>query len=336
MSKTANAFAMGMDRGRKKADLQVEPPEKRSGGNWSRMAISEMERSLRETREMHAVVQQSLIDGILQGTIPLEIPVEQIEDEVGSDRILDTPDNEEDAGSFASLVENIRTRGLRTPLRVRPKDPNWKPSEDNPREVDGAAFVLQSGRRRLAACRELGIVPRAFLSLEPGDARHNDLQERFFENAARKNLTLVEKLYSIGLLASDLSDMSQRKIAEALGVGQAYVSRGISVVEYFERLSSDLDLAQATSRDIDDKLKDYRSNEPKADSAEAKRKRKERKAAQGAPLPFRKRTVGPAQVSLKSNAAGERILALKGKDLGDDLIEKILDVIAKATSDQQA
>ena len=333
MSKTASAFAAGMKRAEAKAAQQKEEnteEKQRLSGNWSRMAISEMERTLRETREMKSVMQKTLVEGILNGDIPLEIPVDQIEDELGTDRILEAPDDEGNTESFESLVENIRARGLRVPLRVRPKDPEWKPSEENPRDVGEASFVLQSGRRRLAACKKVGITPIAFVSLEEGDSRFNDLQERFFENAVRKNLSLIEKLYSIGLLAQDLDNMSQEKIADALGVGQAYVSRGLAVVENFDQLKKDLDLSSVTSRDIDNALKQYRKGTPVSQTPEATRKRKAR-ASISASLPFKKKTIGHASVSLKATAQGERILALKSKDLDDPTIERILAIIEEKT-----
>jgi ParB/RepB/Spo0J family partition protein len=334
MSKSAKAFAAGMARAQEKAakmESEGEQTTTRLSGNWSRMAMMEMERSLNETKEMHSVMQKTLIDGILNGNIPIEIPIEQIVDELGTDRILETPDAEGEAESFQSLVENIRTRGLRVPLRVRPKNPDWRPSKDEPRKVGDTSFVLQSGRRRLAACKHLGITPVAFISLPDGDNRFSDLQERFFENAARKNLTLVEKLYSIGLLARDLKDMSQEQIADALGVGQSYVSRGLAVVENFDRLKEDLDLSKATSRDIDNTLKVYRKGTPASKTPDAVRKRKTRAAAV-AELPFKKKVVGKASVSLKTNAQGERVLALKSRNLDDAIIEKILDIIASQDS----
>ena len=334
MSKSAKAFAAGMARAQEKAAQQEKTDEKittRVSGNWSRMAMMEMERSLNETKEMHSVVKRTLIDGILDGNIPVEIPIDQISDELGTDRILETPDAEDEAESFQSLVENIRTRGLRVPLRVRPKNPDWRPSEDAPRNVGDTHFVLQSGRRRLAACKQLGITPVAFVSLPDDDIRFSDLQERFFENAARKNLTLVERLYSIGLLARDLKDMSQEKIAAALGVGQSYVSRGLAVVENFDRLKEDLDLSKATSRDIDNALKSYRKNPPASKTPEAVRKRKSRAQA-ATNLPFSKKVVGEASVSLKTNAQGERVLALKSRNLDDAIIEKILNIIASKDS----
>ncbi len=287
-----------------------------------------MEKSLQETREMLGLAQETLRSGIMRGVVPIEVPAEQIIDEVGTDRILDLPDDEGDAQSLRSLVDNIRTRGQRVPIRLRPQDPEWQPSQEAPRDVGGAIFVLQSGRRRLAACLELGIAPRAFISLDEGDARINDLKERFFENAARKNLSLIEKLYSIGLLARDMGDMTQAAISEAIGVNQPYISRGLAVVEYFERLQQDINLAEATARDIDSALKSYRTAPAQVDPLAGERETPALKEKiEGASLPFSKRKIGNSRITLKTNARGERILSLRSAALDNPTIEKILDLL---------
>lgn len=295
-------------------------------GNYSRMAMNEMERTLRESREMHSVMKGTLIDGILNGRIPVEIPPAQIEDVVGTDRILNTEDDIDDSDGFDALVENIRSRGLRVPLRVRPKDAFWRPSDENPRDVGASEFILQSGRRRLAACKKLGITPMAFVSHAEGDARFSDLQERFFENASRKNLTLIEKLYSVGLLAKDLESMTQNDIAKLLGVGQAYVSRGIAIVDNFDRLSREVDLSNLSARELDDILSAYRSEtaSPQVAAQSSPRKTRPKVVAQ---LPFDKRKLGKTTASLKMNSAGVRVLALKSQNLTDDVIDRILKII---------
>lgn len=317
----------GMNRADERKENPPAPPPKGSG-NWSKMARESMEKSLLETREALGLARETLASGIKQGLIPIEIPEGQIIDEVGTDRILEADDAEDGADSFASLLENIRTRGLRVPLRVRPTDPEWEIDPANPRDIEGQTFAVQSGRRRLAACRQLGIAPTAFLTFPKGDLNTADLEERFFENAARKNLSLIEKLYSIGLIASNMEDMSQAKIAEIIGVNAPYVSRGLAVVEYFDRLKEDLDLKSASAREIDEALKGYRGEAPKSDLPSTERSRAQRaRNASDENLPFRKQVIGKTHLSLKNNTKGERVLSLRGQDLNDETIQKILDLI---------
>lgn len=251
-------------------------------GNWSRMAVRNFETRIDELSAEVKVAHQVQYDGILAGTVPLVIPTAAIVDEVGSDRILSGPEGSADAGdpdrqdgpgSFEKLVDNIARRGLRTPLRVRPVDPAWRPDPDAPHNVAEVTFALQSGRRRLAACRALGRDPICFISFSDADSVHrDDLEERFFENAARQDLTLVERLYSIGLIRNAMPGKSMRDVSAALGVPLATLSRGAALVAHFEALSRMLDLRTATRDQIDAALKELRD-------ADAAQKRKARDTA---------------------------------------------------------
>jgi len=322
--KASSAFAAGM----KRAEAAIDTAPAKGSGNWSKMAMDSMESSLQEIKVSLEVALTTLHGGILDGTIPVHVSVDQITDVVGTDRIMDSPDSDDATDSYASLVENIRKRGLRVPIRIRPTDPAWRPKKENPKDLGEQTFALQSGRRRLAACRDLGIEPTAFLSFGKDDAATEDLQERFFENAARKNLSLIEKLYSIGLIAESMKDLSQSEIATAIGANAAYVSRGIAVVQFFERLKQDLDLSHTTAREIDETLKRYREEKTPSANPAAKRSREHRKKlGESSKLPFERRTVGKTRLTLKANVKGERILSMKGRDLDDDTIGQIIDLL---------
>lgn len=325
------AFTAGMQRAEQTKDNAPSPPPKGSG-NWSKMARESMEQRLKEARHELDGARNAELEGIMEGVVPIHIPAARIVDEVGTDRILTSDDKDDlgDSESFQSLVENIRQRGQRVPIRVRPRDPDWKPDPTSPRDVGDQMFILQSGRRRLAACQQLGIAPLAFLSFASEDKAHiEDLQERFFENAVRKNLSLVEKLYSIGLIAQHMPDASQGQIAEITGVNLAYVSRGRAVVEFYDRLSEDLDLKSVTMKEIDQALKEYR-RENRSSSPEARRKRQERQkknTAKAPDLPFARKTIGSTKASLKVTPKGERVLSLQGRGLGDEIISEILSIL---------
>lgn len=176
---------------------------------------------------------------IMCGQLSIELDVDQVIESVGSDR-LDGWEEDED---FATLKENIRTRGQTQPIRVRPADPKWKPTQYDPTQIPSdARFYVQSGRRRLAACRQLemrvlAIVANGnstFTDQGPGgDERAlSDLEERFAENTIRKSLSPLERMLSIGQIAARLKaeeDLKQAEIGSRLHVKQAEVSQGLKL-----------------------------------------------------------------------------------------------------------
>jgi hypothetical protein len=231
------------------------------GGQWGgaiKGQIAVTRRELDAARERLATVRE----GVLRGVIALEIDPDAIVDAVGTDRVGDWSDD----ADFDALVRNIRERGQTQPIRVRPEDPAWRPAEANPLAIDEAArFVLQSGRRRLAACRKLGLPVRALIATDIAQALGQgadaltaaggsvealaDLEERFAENTMRQALSPIEQLLSVGEIAALLPQMSQRAIASRLNVPQATVSIGLTCFrnrdELLQRAPTD-----ATHRDL--------------------------------------------------------------------------------------
>lgn len=171
---------------------------------------------------------------VMAGEVSIKIDPTQIQDEIQSDRLGDWKQGAE----FEALKANIARRGQTQPIRVRPCDPGWKPKDSDPLNIDSEArFFLQSGRRRLAACIELGIPVLAvigqktesvFDAAEQGDHVLADLEERFAENMIRKDLRPLERYLSIGRIAQHLkaedNKLTQTQIAETIGVGQWEVS----------------------------------------------------------------------------------------------------------------
>lgn len=300
-------------------------------GNWSRQAYRELEGRVQVAQEEADRANKLQYEGILEGSLPVRIPAEQITDVVGTDRIL-SPSPEEDpsddADGFRALVENIRQRGLRIPIRVRPIDAAWRPDPAAPRDMSGQKFALQSGRRRLAACRELGIEPLCFISFyDDGDGLAEDLRERFFENSVRKNLGVIERFYSIGLIARETGGASQQQIGEILGINVAYVNRGLAVVEHFDALSEMLDMAKCTRTELDAALAKIREAN-KSQSEDARRLREKRAAARP-PLPFKTREIPLGKVSLKNARSGGRSLTIESPDLTDEKIEIIMKALGR-------
>ncbi|SEK06376.1 ParB-like nuclease domain-containing protein [Cribrihabitans marinus] len=219
----------------------AEPPEAAArggmGGMWAGSAMNLLQQRIE-------AVHGSLAAGVMNGTVVLELDPGQIEDAVGSDRIGDWAADPE----FQALKRNIQRRGQTQPIRVRPRDPDWRPDPQSPRDTD-AVFVVQSGRRRLEVCRQLGRRVLAVLSTEAGATALADLEERFHENTMRRNLTGFEELLSIGLLAESLKDLSQDEIAARLEVSQNDVSLGLSCVKYRDDILAQVDVANTPKRE---------------------------------------------------------------------------------------
>ena len=289
-------------------------------GNWSRLAFDNLKEQFSDNQALLNRLLSTQHQGILDGVVPINIPIHQVVDEIGSDRLADEQDGADGPDRFRALVDNIGRRGQQTPIRVRPASPQWRPRGENPFDVADTMFALQSGRRRLAACRELGLDHiRAFISF-PDDAktRTNDLEERFFENAVRRDLTAFEKLFSIGMIAAEMDGMTGTDIAEALHVAMSDVSKGVAVVANYDALKGVVDMRTASYRDIENALKAVKA--PKGQKSN-------RPPTDRPPLPFEEVQLERAELKLKQNTRGVRQLTIKGDALSDELIQKIHDLI---------
>ncbi|MHA6346944.1 ParB/RepB/Spo0J family partition protein [Roseivivax sp. CAU 1761] len=171
-------------------------------------------------------VRARTIQQIFARQLVVEVPVELIEDAVGSDRSDKWRDHED----LKSLMRNIEQEGQKTPVDLRVLDEDWVPSGRDLQDIDEAdnvRFAVQAGRRRIEACRLLGIKVKAFLS--HGDP-YADLRVRFFENTQRKDLSALDYYRSIGQLAAEMRrrtpEITNIQIGEQLGVNRTYVTIG--------------------------------------------------------------------------------------------------------------
>lgn len=229
------------------------------GGMWAGSAMNLLKQRIDDTHG-------SLVSGLLNGTVALSLDPEQVVDTAGSDRFGAWNDDDD----FEALKANISRRGQTQPIRVRPLLSDWLPDAEAPLET-GALFSVQSGRRRLEACRQLDLPVLAILSTEKGNMALADLEERFHENTMRKNLSGFEELLSVGLLAESLSDLTQDEVAERLSVSQGDVSLGLACVSLRERIIAEVDIESTPKRAfraIIPKLKrgEKTANKPKADA----------------------------------------------------------------------
>lgn len=206
------------------------------GGMWAGSAMNMLKQRIDDAHG-------SLFQGVMAGTVVLELDPAQIKDDVGSDRMTPWQEDED----FAALVANIKRRGQTQPIRVRPVAPDWEADKANPIETKDS-FFIQSGRRRLEACRVLGQPVKAVIATVDGDRALADLEERFHENTMRRDLNGFEELISIGLLAESLRELTQTEIAERLNVGQGDVSLGLACLELREQILQEVDITTTPKR----------------------------------------------------------------------------------------
>jgi ParB family chromosome partitioning protein len=118
---------------------------------------------------------------------------------------------------IAGLKASISRSGQRVPILVRP--------------LDGDRYSLIYGRRRLEACRELGIKVRAIVTEMDGDQA---LRDQLLENQERRDLSFIERaLVASALLNGDHlgeSERTNKGVAEVLNLTEAGVSQLLSVV----------------------------------------------------------------------------------------------------------
>ena len=115
------------------------------------------------------------------------------------------------------LKTSISRNGQRVPILVRP--------------LEGDSYSLIYGRRRLEACRELGIKVRAIITEVEGDQA---LRDQLLENQERRDLSFIERaLVAAALLEGDHlteAERTNKGVAEVLNLTEAGVSQLLSVV----------------------------------------------------------------------------------------------------------
>jgi len=138
------------------------------------------------------------------GGTALDVPIDLIDPDPEQPRREGNPGFT--AESLEELATTIRTRGVRSPISIRPN-----------LEIEGR-FVINHGERRWRASRIAGLETiRAFI-----DTDHS-LDDQVIENLQRDDLTAREIADYIGRKVSE--GVKQKEIAETIGKSNAFVSQ---------------------------------------------------------------------------------------------------------------
>ena len=141
---------------RRGAQADPAPPERPEDrplvGNFARMAYMQTRGDLKEARAF-------VIAALARGDLVLRIPPDQIVEGAAAGGAADD-------AALAALARSLEREGQREPVLVRPLDPGpgRQPDASYPWLIDrDERFALVDGRRRLAACRRLGVAVRCRL-----------------------------------------------------------------------------------------------------------------------------------------------------------------------------
>ena len=244
---------------------------------------------------------------------------------IGSDRREDWRDQE----AFERLKESIAKNGQDTPIHVWPADPDWRPDEREPENVDGVTFQLIVGRRRHAILQSLGQPVRALLVPQSNRGSREEQFEmlfmRFRENEERENLSAFERLVSFVEIFERLQDtvpdekLSATEFAMRVGVHNSAVSRGRAVfAARDEILHTCKNVYELSHRDLEKVLNDLSGKAAKP------AKKKSTKAK----LLTVNRKIGSRKLSV-TGQGGKLSVAATGLTLNGDVLIGLGDVIAE-------
>jgi ParB family chromosome partitioning protein len=298
----------------------VKPRLGGSGSAWKAGALSDAGQILQAERSQ-------VVERILAGRHELRIDPSQIVDVMGSDRREDWRDQE----AFEKLKESIVNNGQDTPILVWPADPNWRPDEREPENVDGVTFHLIVGRRRHAILDALGQPVRALLVQQSqrgsNEERFEMLFMRFRENEERENLSAFERLVSIGEMFERLQEATPEKkvsateFAKRVGVHDSAVSRGKAIFTAKDQiLHTCKNVYELSHRDLEQVLKEFSGRVEKKAKAKAKSAKPKKLTVQ--------RKIGSRKLSV-TGQGGRLSVAATGLSLDEDVLNGLGDVIAE-------
>jgi len=301
----------------------IKPRLGGAGSAWKAGALSDAGQILKSERQM-------VVERIMSGQQELQLSADQIIDKLGTDRREDWQDQE----SFQKTKTSIEQNGQDTPIQVWPEDPNWRPDEREPTNVEGVRFELIVGRRRTAILKDLGQPIRAILGPQIRRGTNEEQFEllfmRFRENEERENLSAFERLVAIGEMFEGLQSanpgdkLTAIAFAQRVGVHESVVSRGRAVFNAKDQiLHACKNVYSVSHRELEKVLNDLSDKVPS-------------KAKKKPPKPQKlvvQRTIGSRKLSL-TGQGGKLSVNGTGMNLDKDTLEGLGDVIAQYLSDK--
>ncbi|NSX57012.1 replication protein [Parasulfitobacter algicola] len=295
----------------------VKPRLGGSGSAWKAGALTDAEKLLKQERAQS-------VEMILSGQQELTIWPDQIVDVIGSDRRDDWRYQE----AFAKLKTSIEANGQDTPITVWPADPNWRPDEREPGNVEGVDFHLIVGRRRHAILEDLNRPVRALLGQQVKRGTEEEQFEalfmRFRENEERENLSAFEQLVAIGEMFERLQEANPGQkvkasdFAQRVGIHDSAVSRGRAVFAAQEQILHTCKNAYELShRDLERVLKDVTDKPSKPATKKTKSK-----------AIVVERKIGNKKLSV-SGQGGKLSVSASGLALDKDVLNELSDIIAE-------
>lgn len=286
-----------------------------AGSAWKAGAVAKAQGDLDDARE-------KLSADILSGTYVIEIDPDELDDPIGSDRRDDWMDQD----AFLDFVRSIEEHGQDMPVLVWPKDPNWRPDELDPENLERVQFLLLAGRRRREAARKLERPVRAVIASQEGrdgvEATFNMLVLRFRENDEREDLSAFERLLSIGQMYDELSTSTKTKVkakdfAERIGVHESIVSRSRAVFKSKKEILSAFKNAYEMSfRELQTALASLAGEK----NTSARRELKSKKISVMRKIGSRKLSVSTQAGKLSVNAAGLNLDKERLEGLSDVIV----------------
>ena len=134
------------------------------------------------------------------------------------DAAIDNPRS--DLGDLESLAASIREVGIMQPLQATPLD-------------GGDRLLLIAGHRRLASARLAGLTEVEVI-VEEGTSTKDRIRKMLIENLHREDLSPLDK--ARGFRDLTVEGLTQRQIADQVGVSQGMVSKHLSLLKLPEKV----------------------------------------------------------------------------------------------------
>lgn len=148
-------------------------------------------------------------------------------------------------GDVSELAASLRQSGQIQPAVVASRDVYLRSRPDHASEVGDAGWVVLAGNRRLAACREAGLLE---LVVHVGDDRVDTIIEvGIIENVQREPLTPVREAMELQQLLDWYS--TTRAVADRIGKSHVYVSQRVSLLKLVPQLQAAVDSGEIPVQD---------------------------------------------------------------------------------------